>query len=1113
MSVTPALVATAQQAPAVPAMTTTATEFTGSAALTPEVWDAMESARMGRLTVDQRMVLFVNNRAINEARLNGWITDSQYQASQADFKRVNESLAGRAAKDAGGKFNVQVSKKDIFSPGTDSDYIIEIKSKDPVGDVKKMQKLYNDYVNQALEERFGKEVAKTMARNDWHNQLDVDFMVDPKHVTDEQFKQIAELNNDAYTRRLAADYERVSRAPAPEKITDAHVRDYVAEMQDFIKKKQAKLAELRADPAKIKNPAYAAELHRMMAQEQKYIERIESANYNLRKQEGLKIDPPKYGEAHYEVSTNAKGQTIVSYRTDETMAAQGARRAPENLRITATATASSLAPLTAQRAVSDVVHSMVEANLKNRLLPGGRSMAEVGRDLAQMTESLPLSEKGRLIESLRLKHGDGIAKEIVKGYRQEAARNIAPGNPMDNMLKNALSVSDDVRGMSSLRRSLNEFAGKSLKIVEKLGKLGDAMMIKDALVGMHTYWTSIQKALDPKLSDAEANQLFTQAEEAAKSMAESGGMGVLFARVPTLGAMYGAWTLGYTGTRFILENTELGQWIDRQKDAYGDRMLAAYDSAAQSLQEILGITQPPQTRREQLLDYEQRFIKALKEGRVKLPDGVTGLDALLLIRGDDMVGLEELIHGERPKPVVIGGVVSTEMGMLRDTVNPNFARDMKMLGIGGSLGSQDKKLTYTFTLKKYDELLPNFQYDGAASKGAFVTLSWYFTNAKGQAMPNLPPGSPYYKAWEDGEYVLNVTPGTVDNDWGPDGPNPNWSIPFTCNIRVLGATKYVGPPPSVTAEDWNKEIASLNQMTASQAAQTIAKYDWNRRIETLDHMSAQRAAEILWTNNWQDLTATLNRMDADRAAEIIWNYNRTNLAATLDHLTAAKASEVILGNYSWTDRVAALDQMSAKRASEVMWNYNWGTLTATFDRMTARRASEVLASYTRPNMIAALNQMSAKRVSEIVWNYSWTNMIATLDQMSAKRVSAVVWNYDWARLTQTLDHMTAKRVSDVIWNYDWAKLTATLDHMTAKRASDVIWSYDWTKLTQTLDHMTAKRASEVIWNYDWTRLTQTLDHMSVQRAAKVIAQYTPAVRTNVLNHLSATRRSQISKLL
>jgi Mg/Co/Ni transporter MgtE len=1029
--------------------------------LTPAMLEALEQLRLGKATVAQRALLFANNNLVNRSRLAGWISDDHFQRAQSDFKLLNEDFSRRAAKDVGGEFSVQEAKKNVFSPGTDSDYIIKITSTDPVGDVRSMQRLYNTNVNKFLEASLGQQQARALYQTEWHNQLDVDFMVDPRYVTEEQFQEVAKLNNDAYTRRLAADYERISRAETPELITDAHFRDYALEMRDFIAKKQDYLAQIRANPSLLKTSG--TELHRLMAQEQKYIDRLEAANKVLRTQENLSPAKLPEVETRYIFLTNVKGEIIVRQRSSETLAAQGAVRSPENLRITSTASA--LAPLTAQRAMMNLSESLVEANIKRAATgTNARGMTVVGQDAGKLLASLPDAEKGRFIDNVRMTFGDKIAAQVVDGMRKEYGPAATGGTPLDKTIVNALRISDDVRGMSNLRRSVNEFAAKTLKIVEKLGKIGDLMTIKDSLVDMKTIATSIATALDPSISDFEADQHFRTALSTSQSLAASGGMVVLFSKVPTLAAMYGAFSLGFDGTRFVLENTELGLRLERAKDAYGDRMLLAYDTAVAQLTELLGGGSPTLDRREQLLLLETNLLRMLREGKATLKEGVKGIDLLARLRSGDVIGLQELVQFNGTTKIN-GQIAVTDAGFLRNGNNSEWARPMQKIAINSSIGANNSQVKFALSLKQYDELLPTFTYNGAASQGAFVTLGWSLTDAQGRAVPNSPPGSPYFKIPATGTYTLTVYPGKVDAKYGSGPGNPNWSIPFSFDIRVLGESVRVGAPRPMTSSEWSTEIARLNRMSATEAGKDLLAVDADRRIEALLNMTPKRAAEILWTYNWSTLISQLDRMPPERVLEILGNYSTANRLATLDKMSAKRAAEVIRGHDLWSDRVAILNLMSSKRAAEVIGNFPANERTAAFD------------------------QMNSKRASEIIWNYGWTDRVAEFDRM------------------------TAKRTSEVIWNYNSTDRTATLDRMTSKRAAEVIWQYTWTNMISTLDRMTPKRASEVIWNYSWKNLTATLDRMTAQRAAQVISQYNSSARADVLSRLSTARRNEISKYL
>ncbi|MEZ5828973.1 MAG: hypothetical protein R3D30_10500 [Hyphomicrobiales bacterium] len=103
-------------------------------------------------------------------------------------------------------------------------------------------------------------------------------MANPDLIQDpEEFLEIAKYNNDAYKRRMAAQYEAITRATdgKPRKIGPEHVQGYMDEMNDFVAKKRGKIDEIFAKgPSYLSDPAHRAELFQAMAQEQKYVSRL-----------------------------------------------------------------------------------------------------------------------------------------------------------------------------------------------------------------------------------------------------------------------------------------------------------------------------------------------------------------------------------------------------------------------------------------------------------------------------------------------------------------------------------------------------------------------------------------------------------------------------------------------------------------------------------------------------------------------------------------------------------------------------------------------------------------------------------------------------------------------
>ncbi|RMF03431.1 MAG: hypothetical protein D6773_07340, partial [Alphaproteobacteria bacterium] len=349
--------------------------------ITPDVAQAMQDLWAGRATTKQRALLFKNNDAINAAAMQGWVPDSVYQQVQSDYAALNRHFASEAAREAGAGFEVQKSKSQTYTPGTDSDYITKVTRPEQIG---QMQSSYNRRINAFLAEN---EVLDAPS-DTWHNKLDTDFMADPNHVTKAEFEQIAKMNNDAYKRREAAIFEAKSRDPDAPPITPQEYHAYAQEMQDFAAKKQGKMERWRNDPTLLNDPLEQAEYHRMMAQEQKYIERIENANRILREQQGLgPMERP--GGPRYEVVETADGNYAMrEIEEGPSISKRGSRRNVDAY--FDTVNASVMADHVMNRALGDLSASIAEAAQVN---PEFR--AQAAAQIADLTSEMTPAQRGQ----------------------------------------------------------------------------------------------------------------------------------------------------------------------------------------------------------------------------------------------------------------------------------------------------------------------------------------------------------------------------------------------------------------------------------------------------------------------------------------------------------------------------------------------------------------------------------------------------------------------------------------------------------------------------------------------------------------------------------------------
>ena len=519
-----------------------------SRALEPEVLQAMESARTGTTSPFQRALLVEHNPPINAAGLGGWIADSHYQPSQQIHSEVVQGFAKMAAESVGAEFTVQKVKGGAQF-GTDSDFIVKVKSADPIGQIKGMQKQFNANINEYLANAYAKQGRPFTPRNDWHNALDVDFMADPRHVNARQFQEIAALNNMAYTRRAAADYERISRATDGTKVTAEQFREYTEQMKDLIK---VKVDHLKSTDGLPLNAALIADRHRTMAQEQKYIERIEAATLKLREQarlatgdvtplptegqafaartnrqaqEWVRKHRPEFAEPVLEVSVTP--EVIRISQQSESLAARGAKRSFENRPVTEAANA--VARDSMAKAVREMGEAMGQAAARN---PDGWPTA--AKDIATMARELPMGEKVRLVENIiaRDRAESAGETETVRRARQQRARELAkqveaelrtppPGVTADEWVKKQLGkvgLSEELRDMGAVRRGFNERTAGALSA---LNVALEAQMLHDLSKGtvqnVRTYIDAILAANDPKTTDADAQKHYHRAMDAARA--------------------------------------------------------------------------------------------------------------------------------------------------------------------------------------------------------------------------------------------------------------------------------------------------------------------------------------------------------------------------------------------------------------------------------------------------------------------------------------------------------------------------------------------------------------------------------------------------------------------
>lgn len=491
--------------------------YLGDNAIPRVAWDALHRftdpnhkyANIAKLERD-RAILFMHNDAINAARINNKISNTLYQKAQEDFVAINERLGRKAATAAGADFTVQVPSGGAkttprYSPGTDSDYITIVTSKQQIIN---MQGHYNNNVNAFLQERLTDGDLETMnaKRSNWQERLDVDFMGDPRGppdangkytrpLTEKEFAEIATYQNDAYKRRASAEYERISRATDGGKIGPEHVKAYTADMGEFTAKKQAKISKLLKDSSNFSDPMKRAETIRMMAQEQKYISRIESLDAFLRKQEGLK--------------PRNRGITI---------AKQGSVRDPSNVKNTKSA--HRVAKTSQGNAVADLIETLSEVAEKNDAFK-----ATVADDIAEILAQAPAQYRGASMARLRNASPD-LMKAVAASKKfsaiddlASAGRVLRTGGKLADSAKSAGRMMDAAKSIMASKVLLTSKAlSKAISGLDKLGTAADVVETALVLKKFKSIYDARAKMLDPRTTDIEAKKISKQIDALRKEI-------------------------------------------------------------------------------------------------------------------------------------------------------------------------------------------------------------------------------------------------------------------------------------------------------------------------------------------------------------------------------------------------------------------------------------------------------------------------------------------------------------------------------------------------------------------------------------------------------------------
>ena len=567
--------------------------------LDPDVRDALSRINTSKFSHADQALLFANNDAINAARLNNEISDAYYQAAQGDYDRVSQNIAAAAAEEAGAKFDVQIRTSPEYSPGTDSDYITEVRSR---AQIEQMQESYNRRVNDFLKD--GLEDRAPPRSSTWHNKLDVDFMADPEYIRDPaEFRKIAEVNNDAYKSRFAAQYEKISRQKGGGKIGPQHVNGYMSEMERFASKKRGKIEELlKKPPSYFNDPTNRAELFRTMAQEQKYVSRLESLDDYLRAQEGL---PPR-------------NRGVTSSKL-------GSNRSPGNA--ANTRAGSALAEVARADALEDLADTMAQVSRNN---PGfDRHAAD---SIASVIEKLPPNRRAAALARVQASGRPGLVDQIVDASRR--AGRLPPGSSLLDDAARAGSKLDDANDLARKLDALWEASGgrraigPAIGLLESIGQAANAAEMVAVTSQLAGLLAELDQALDPATPPDVAQQLLEDIRLRAGELRDSAILGAIMERFPVVAGIYGGLFVGCLTGELISPGVAAGE-LGEGTAATGsclDRHVAAMDRFSDWL---TGEEDARAQNREQLCE---KFRDAVKQGRARMKEDWTVLEACQFIR-------------------------------------------------------------------------------------------------------------------------------------------------------------------------------------------------------------------------------------------------------------------------------------------------------------------------------------------------------------------------------------------------------------------------------------------------------------------------------------------------
>lgn len=321
------------------------------------------------------------------------ISDSMYQANQANFTRINDKHLQHAASQNGLSYSPQQTKPDkLPTPGTDTDAIL--RSGQPgqqmtADQISRARSTYNQSVQDFLESNGVKAGGKPPNTN-------TSLLPDPTQMKESEWRkaidEASRLGEVVYKDPLAASAEAKIRAGQPLSVAEANAR---ANQVDQLAKQH--FAEANRLDAAARNMPPGPERQALEAQAQilrhngaKYVTRItETGQAMVNQVGGVKPIPPP-------------SDTIGGFSIRDPANKMGA------------AAAGAMGEHFAAQATQNYIQNMAKAAAASG---DPRVIAQTQRAIAQALQNLPASAQGNVLDGLRQAHGPNFAKNVAEAAR------------------------------------------------------------------------------------------------------------------------------------------------------------------------------------------------------------------------------------------------------------------------------------------------------------------------------------------------------------------------------------------------------------------------------------------------------------------------------------------------------------------------------------------------------------------------------------------------------------------------------------------------------------------------------------------------------------------------